>query len=393
MADTPVPKLRFEPGCPDCGKRRAELPGPFPEIGDDFDWRVRDYDGFRLFMLEELAARFPERTRWTPADMEVVIVEILSAVLDQLSDMTDRAATEAFLETARRPESVRRLLAMIGYSAIDEARARGEIDVAVDTVTAERNEALERFWRSSPHSMELARREGPRAIRTQHRMVTADDYARRLEDHPLLLRAHAWNAWTGSWHTMHVAAIGWGNHKLEDTLTQSEIDALRSEVDAFNLRRRLDQPEWDAAPTLRTILRPYLDAYRMAGQEVILQDAVPVPVSMAISIIIADNYFRSEVTYAVATALGTGPSGFFEPGRLRFGEDLYPSDLIAVLMVLEGVENVCLNRFKRIGDQYPDRSGTGRIELSGLELAVCDNDPTRPERGYYDLTVHGGRTG
>ena len=131
----------------------------------------------------------------------------------------------------------------------------------------------------------------------------------------------------------------------------------------------------------------------MAGQEVILQDAVPVPISIAISIIIADNYFRSEVTYAVATALGTGPSGFFEPGRLRFGEDLYPSDLIAVLMALEGVENVCLNRFKRIGDQYPDHSGTGRIELSGLELAVCDNDPTRPERGYYDLTVHGGRTG
>ena len=62
-------------------------------------------------------------------------------------------------------------------------------------------------------------------------------------------------------------------------------------------------------------------------------------------------------------------------------------------MALDGVENVCLNRFKRIGDQYPDRSGTGRIELSGLEVAVCDNDPAMPKRGYYDVIIHGGRTG
>ena len=26
-----------------------------PQIEDDFDWMVRDYDSFRLFMMEELA--------------------------------------------------------------------------------------------------------------------------------------------------------------------------------------------------------------------------------------------------------------------------------------------------------------------------------------------------
>lgn len=393
MAEIPILKLRFEPGCPDCGERRVELPGPLPGIGDDFDWRVRDYDGFRLFMLEELAARFPERTRWTPADMEVVIVEVFADVLDQLSDMADRVAAEAFLETARRPDSVRRLLSMIGYPAVDEAKARGDIDVADGASPAERNEALERSWRNFPHAMERARRDGPRAIRTQHRMVTADDYARRLEDHPLVLRAHARSTWTGSWTTMHAAVIAWANHELNEALAEPEIDAVRDEVDSFHLLRRLDVPEWDSAPSIRAILRPYLDAYRMAGQEVILQDAVPVGISMAISIVIADTYFQSEVANAVATTLGNGPDGFFEPGRLRFGEDLYASDIIAALMALDGVENVCLNRFKRIGDQYPDRSGTGRIELSGLDVAVCDNDPAKPERGYYDVNIHGGRPG
>ena len=393
MAEIPVLNLRFEPGCPDCGERRVELPGPLPEIGDDFDWRVRDYDGFRLFMLEELAARFPERTRWTPADMEVVIVEVLADVLDQLSDMTDRVAAEAFLETARRPDSVRRLLSMIGYDAIQFAKARREIELNDDATPAERNEALESFWRSAPFAMERARRDGPRAIRTQHRMVAADDYARRLEDHPLVLLAHAWSDWTGSWTTMYAAVIAWDNYALDWALHAPEVDSLRASVDAFNEERDLVVPEWNGELTIRAILRPYLDAYRMAGQEVILQDAIRVPITMSISIIIADTYFRSEIRDAVKKALGTGPDGFFAPGRLRFGENLYASDIIAALMALDGIENVCLNRFKRIGDQYPDRSGTGRIELSGLEVAVCDNDPAEPKRGYYDVNIHGGRTG
>jgi hypothetical protein len=62
-------------------------------------------------------------------------------------------------------------------------------------------------------------------------------------------------------------------------------------------------------------------------------------------------------------------------------------------MALDGVENVCLNRFKRIGSQYPDRVEAGFIALDGLEVAVCDNDAGNPARGYYRLTLHGGRRG
>ena len=75
MADSPPVELHFRGTCPDCGVREVRLPAALPGVGDDFDWLVRDYDGFRLFMLEELAARFPERRRWTPADLEVVLVD------------------------------------------------------------------------------------------------------------------------------------------------------------------------------------------------------------------------------------------------------------------------------------------------------------------------------
>ena len=92
MAQSPAVELHFRGTCPDCGVREVKLPAPLADVGDDFDWLVRDYDGFRMFMLEELAARFPERKRWTPADLEVVLIEVMATILDHLSDMADRVA-------------------------------------------------------------------------------------------------------------------------------------------------------------------------------------------------------------------------------------------------------------------------------------------------------------
>jgi hypothetical protein len=159
----------------------------------------------------------------------------------------------------------------------------------------------------------------------------------------------------------------------------------------------LPLPALDASPppSIRAVLRPYLEAYRMVGQEVVLENAVPVPVTFSLSIRVASNFYRSEVRHAVNQALATGPGGFFEPGRLAFEEDLHAGDLIQALMALDGVESVCLNRFKRLGSQFDDQafSDTPTIELEGLELAVCDNDPANPERGYYRATLHGGLKG
>lgn len=392
MAETPEPELTFKGTCPDCGERQVKLPGPLPDVGDDFDWLVRDYDGFRLFMMEQLAARFPERRRWTPGDIEVVIVEVLAAVLDQLSDMTDRVAVETTLETARRPESVRRLLSMIGYDALNQALIRGDITQEADEVEAKTIEKLERLWFGNPYKMDQARQAGPRAIHTQRRMVALDDYGRRLEDHPLVERAAARLEWTGSWDTIFTTVVLWKN-RLLDKVKLAYPDDLRRQVDRFHDERALRKPQWESKPTIRTILRPYLNAYRMVGQEVVLEDAMPVPVSMAFSIRVASDYFRSEIVRAVSAALGTQPVGFFEPGRLRFGEDLHVSDLLQVLMALDGVENVCVNRFKRLGSQFPNQVESGRIVLAGYEIAVCDNNPSDPSRGYYRLTLHGGRRG
>ncbi len=392
MADNPKTRLSFEGRCPDCAERQIDLPPPLPVVGDDFDWMVRDFDSFHRFMLEELAARFPERTRWTPADMEVVLLEVLAAVLDQLSDMADRVAAEAFLETARRPESVRRLLGLIGY---DAATAAGLVDDSSDMENGKtREEKLERLWRQNRVPMDMARQEGPRAIHTQRRMVTVEDYANRLKEHPLVLRAHAWSEWSGSWTTIRVAVVLWNDCLLD----QDELDypiELQGMVNNYHFKQGLWPLVWEpeSPPTIRTALRFCLDAYRMLGQEVVLEDVLPVGIKMSLSIRVADNFFRSEVRHAVQDALGTGPGGFFEPGRLGFGEDLFAGDIFQVVMSLDGVKNVCLNRFKRFGDHYPDQADTGQIVLEELEIAVCNNDPANPERGFYNLSLHGGRKG
>jgi len=462
MAAKPEISLRYSAGCPDCGKRQVDLPKALADPGDDFDWNVRDYDGFRLFMLQELAAKFPERMRWTPADVEVAVVEVLAAVLDQLSDTQDRIAAEAFLETARQPASVRRLLSLIGYDAIaqsgsevgipdaipvngedeDEQRARLQrfcralcafiddyrdivdslgsgietaiqtfmddseaadsavlqavqdfLDAAPDFVQRAQRRALETYWFSHPYEMDKHRHAGPRKIHDQQRMVTLDDYANRLEAHPLVNRAKAWNEWSGSWHTVNVAVAAWQNYLLDEAVSIDE--ATRADVDLFHHKNGLPEVNWGDGDgsDIRLILMQYVDACRMAGQQVVLYDPVPVGISMALSLQVAANYFQSEVRFAVDAALGTGVVGFFAPGRLQFGEDLHASDIYELLMALDGVEAVCLNRFKRVGSQFPDAAEIGVIELDGLEIAVCDQDAAYPEQGYYRLRLHGGKKG
>lgn len=397
MADPPRTQLVFTGGCPDCARREVTgLPGPLPEVGNDFDWQVRDYDGFRLFMLEELAARFPERKRWTPADMEVVLVEALAAVLDQLSDMADRVAAEAFLATARRPDSVRQLLQFIGYDAVRQAYAAGQIQTDPAAHPDDARRELELAWVESPYLMEDARRAGPRDIHDQHRMVTVEDYGRLVEEHPVVRRANATLQWSGSWSQVRVVVVGWQNRKLdEDEAGGAPVPGtvLMGEVKRFHLERGLQEPAWTEKTRFRDLLGPYVEQYRILNQEVLLQDAVPVGISLSLTVQVDPNYFQSEVRRAVEQVLGTGPGGFFEPGRLRFGEDIRAGDVIQALVKLDGVQTVCFDRFKRLGGGYADQTSSGRIALEGIELAVCDGDPAHPERGSYRLRMQGGRPG
>lgn len=397
MAETPKTRLSFDQGCPDCGERRADLPPPFPGVEDDFDWQARDFDSFRLFLMEELAARSPQRKRWTPADMEVVIVELLAAALDRSSHALDTIQQERFLETARRPESIRRLLSFIGFDAAaeeglerDPSETRKEYDLRVEEI-----------WHSDPEKMEKARIEGPRSISRQTRMVTLADHEQTLKSHPLVVLAQARSSWTGSWATIIISTLlekkGWHlddilmapetvKKKGRAVLKTKEWEALKD----FHKTRGLIKPLEDDKLSIRQALRFLVDKYRMVGSEVFLEDANEVGITFQMSVRVEDNFYRSEVRHSLEAAFLSDEGGFFEPGRIAFGGDIFASDLIEAAMRVEGVKTVCLNRLKRVGNRYSDRTVEGFIVIDDDEVAICENLSRKPERGYFRLVFHGG---
>lgn len=418
MAELPPAELVFglpgreegEPACPDCGERRAVLPAPLPGVADDFDWAVRDYDSFRLFMMQELAHRSPARTRWTPADMEVVIVELLAAALDRASDALDRVQAERFLDTARRPESVRRLLQLIGYDAtarVDRQRLVSLLRLPDDTA-AITDDDVEAFWRLDPEAMDEARAEGPRLIFEQRRMVTADDHVALLEEHPIVARALARPVRTSPWTSMLVAIVLEAGIKQENPAldlplhtTSTEIEGdppnlvdhtLWQEVEAYHAQHVLPLPPANESLTARKLLRGLIERARMVGTEVFLEDAKPASIAFTLSVRAKRGHFRSELKQALEEVFAADEGGFFEPGRLAFGQDLYASDIIEAAMAVEGVAVACLNRFRRLGP-YPDALAAGVIEAGADEYIQCLNRSGDPQAGYRRILVNGGELG
>ncbi|MGB3336098.1 MAG: hypothetical protein WBA73_02860 [Devosia sp.] len=390
MADTPIPELVFGAACPDCGTREIELPGPLPAIADDFDWIARDYDSYRRLMVEELAYRFPERRRWTPADMETVIVELLAAALDRASHALDTVHGERYLETARRPESVRQLLKLIGH---DPTLTLPGVPDDVDL----RDAWLDDYWRANPAAMNEARELGPTLVREQLRMVSLDDHKALVQAHPLVERARARLSWRGAWSTILISVMPLDGLKLDGVIdfrpgtgAGTLDDEIYAQVLAFHDKYSLSEPR--VGSTIRTILNELVERHRMVGSEVLLEAAKEVPIVFTLSVRVKPQYFQSEMKVALAEVLSSD-TGLFATGRMNFGGDLFASDILDAVYLVEGVETACLNRFKRQGARYPDRTVAGFIPVADDEIAVCFNRRGEPHRGSFRILVNGGAIG
>ena len=66
------------------------------------DYLVKDYAGFRRLILDRLAQAMPGWQERSPADVGVVLAELLAHAADTLSYYQDAVATEAYLGTARK---------------------------------------------------------------------------------------------------------------------------------------------------------------------------------------------------------------------------------------------------------------------------------------------------
>ena len=100
------------------------------------DYLNKDYASFRRLMLDSMTLRDPTWRERNPADLGVVLIELLAYAGDYLSYYQDAAATEAYLFTACRRTSVRRHVRLADYRLHEGCSARVWVFVSVLGQTA-----------------------------------------------------------------------------------------------------------------------------------------------------------------------------------------------------------------------------------------------------------------
>lgn len=88
------------------------------------NYLAKDYASFRQLMFDRLSATLPGWRDRNPADVGVMLVELLAYAGDHLSYYQDAVATEAYLGTARQRISVRRHGRLVDYHLHDGSNAR-----------------------------------------------------------------------------------------------------------------------------------------------------------------------------------------------------------------------------------------------------------------------------
>jgi hypothetical protein len=224
-----------------------------------------------------------------------------------------------------------------------------------------------------PQTLDETRLVGPAQLRRQERAVVPADFERVLaEGVPLAgrmvvpLQSRARLRHTGSWNTVVVSV------DLPDRRPLAASLGLRAAIEAA------------------------LRARKLAGVDVRVEDARYCPLHIALRVDVQPEHFARDVRRAVELALvgpASGQPAFFGPGRFRFGQAVFLSDLYAAVTAVPGVASVVVTRFKRLGDRYPDRRSQGAIAVGALEVARCDNDPRAPEQGVLVLRTRGGKEG
>ncbi len=126
------------------------------------DYMAKDYSSFRKLVMDRLSLIMPDWKERNPADIGVMLVELLAYTGDHLSYYQDAVSTEAYLGTARRRVSATRHARLLDYYIDEGCNARAwicfksrsdglELKKGAVLLTAEREKSeadclLEREW-------------------------------------------------------------------------------------------------------------------------------------------------------------------------------------------------------------------------------------------------------
>lgn len=107
--------FKFRPGCFNLNCRPDWQRSPPPAAEPVIDYLAKDYDSFRHVLMAAMAERVPGWQPTSEADLDQVLIDLIAADADELSDFQDRAANEAWIATARKRVSLARHARLMDY--------------------------------------------------------------------------------------------------------------------------------------------------------------------------------------------------------------------------------------------------------------------------------------
>lgn len=118
-------EFSFKVECPSEFDCRSTMEEHLPRLKEPrIDYLARDYTSLRNLILDRLSTTIPNWKERNPADLGMVLVELLAYAGDYLSYYQDAVATEAYLATARKRVSVRRHARLLDYLMHDGCNSR-----------------------------------------------------------------------------------------------------------------------------------------------------------------------------------------------------------------------------------------------------------------------------
>lgn len=108
-----------------------------------FDYTSRDYAAIRDDLLARASLVLPEWTSRDPSDFGILLVDLWAYVGDVLHYYVDRAAKEAFLETATQRDSLLAIASLLDYIPVGRTAARTSIQLnAANSLATDANPIL-----------------------------------------------------------------------------------------------------------------------------------------------------------------------------------------------------------------------------------------------------------
>ena len=219
---------------------------------------------------------------------------------------------------------------------------------------------------TSPETLAEAKLYAPGAFRAQlQRAITADDYAALAQTVPGLQGAGCALEWTGSWYEANVAVDPFGKETLDATLARCVAKSLYR--------------------------------YRRIGHDVAVEAARYVPLSIIVNVCVQPDFLTAHVEAELRDRFSAdlrhdGTPGYFHPDRLRLGDPVYVSRIVAEVQAVVGVAHAEVKTLARMDAADDDDAiARGVLAMASREIAQVDGDPDYPEHGNISFVMGGGR--